>query len=142
MVISHLVAHAVSQIQWWSLSALPTLFPQLPHLPCTNLQNRLDPLPLNAFHIINLFQWPAVLKSHQTMCKQKLPVRWSISKPSQMVLWSDTAPIPFLQTPCHAYSPPHVEPVDELPHPFGTFLHGEFCLFQAVWGFAFSMSQV
>ena len=142
-VTSRIFPRALGHICRWSLVVSPSLLPHLLNLTCTFRQNYLHLLSPNPFSIIELFQRQPGLESLQTVCIRRLPVQGSISQLVQTVLSRDNGPMLFLEEPSHQYFLPLVEHTKVgLPHPFCKLLQGEFRLFQADWGFAFSPTQV
>jgi len=82
-------------------------------------------------------------KNIPTIYNHHLPVLWSISQLTRMVLSLDHVPMLLLQFPSHPYFLPLVEgPKLGLLLLFGKLLQGEFHLFQPDWGWSFSPTHV
>ena len=118
-----LFAHVLCQIRRRSLVASPSFLARPPNFARTLLQQYLNPLSLNPFCSIQIFQRRPGLKSLEKICNHRLPVQGYISQLFVTVLSLEYRLILLLAEPSHPYFLPLVEGTKvRLPHPFGKFL--------------------
>jgi len=142
-VTSRFFTRTLSQIRRRSLVVLPSFLRCLQNVTCTFLQKHLNPLSLNPFGVINIFQRQSGFERLQIICNCCRPVQGSILQLFQPVLSPYYRPMLVLENPSHPYFLPLVEGTKvRLPHRFGKLLQGEFCLLQANWGFALGLTHV
>jgi len=125
------------------LLTLPFCFPHLSNFAHTCSPTHLNRLQANLFSTIEIMQEQAVLECYQNVRNCCLTMQGSIPNLLQTIQPPDNGPMLLLQNLGHPFFLPLVKcTIVGLPHLFGKWIHGEFCLLQADWWFALCTAQV